>query len=79
MFDFFFSISSSIYIFIKAKQSYWQIRSHAQKYFLKVQKNGTSEHVPPPRPKRKAAHPYPQKAPKTGRYGVPLIFVPLIF
>lgn len=42
-----------------------QIRSHAQKYFLKVQKNGASEHVPPPRPKRKAAHPYPQKAPKT--------------
>ncbi|KAG0475899.1 hypothetical protein HPP92_012740 [Vanilla planifolia] len=41
-----------------------QIRSHAQKYFLKVQKNGTGEHVPPPRPKRKAAHPYPQKAPK---------------
>ncbi|KAK1376822.1 Protein REVEILLE like [Heracleum sosnowskyi] len=41
-----------------------QIRSHAQKYFQKVQKNGTSEHVPPPRPKRKAAHPYPQKAPK---------------
>ncbi|XP_057980676.1 protein REVEILLE 6-like isoform X2 [Malania oleifera] len=42
-----------------------QIRSHAQKYFLKVQKNGTSEHVPPPRPKRKAAHPYPHKASKT--------------
>ncbi|KAK8656092.1 hypothetical protein V6N13_108651 [Hibiscus sabdariffa] len=42
-----------------------QIRSHAQKYFLKVQKNGTSEHLPPPRPKRKAAHPYPQKALKT--------------
>ncbi|XP_039005491.1 protein REVEILLE 6-like isoform X2 [Hibiscus syriacus] len=41
-----------------------QIRSHAQKYFLKAQKNGTAEHVPPPRPKRKAAHPYPQKAPK---------------
>ncbi|KAK7357289.1 hypothetical protein VNO80_16573 [Phaseolus coccineus] len=41
-----------------------QIRSHAQKYFLKVQKNGTSEHLPPPRPKRKAAHPYPQKASK---------------
>ncbi|XVF73126.1 hypothetical protein PTKIN_Ptkin12aG0176800 [Pterospermum kingtungense] len=41
-----------------------QIRSHAQKYFLKVQKNGTPEHVPPPRPKRKASHPYPQKAPK---------------
>ncbi|KAF9687851.1 hypothetical protein SADUNF_Sadunf02G0136100 [Salix dunnii] len=42
-----------------------QIRSHAQKYFLKVQKSGTSEHVPPPRPKRKATHPYPQKAPKS--------------
>ncbi|KAK7378606.1 hypothetical protein VNO80_04052 [Phaseolus coccineus] len=39
-----------------------QIRSHAQKYFQKVQKNGTVAHVPPPRPKRKAAHPYPQKA-----------------
>ncbi|XP_030522135.1 protein REVEILLE 8 isoform X2 [Rhodamnia argentea] len=41
-----------------------QIRSHAQKYFLKVQKNGAVAHVPPPRPKRKAAHPYPQKASK---------------
>uniref|UniRef100_A0A7N0T4P8 Uncharacterized protein n=1 Tax=Kalanchoe fedtschenkoi TaxID=63787 RepID=A0A7N0T4P8_KALFE len=41
-----------------------QIRSHAQKYFLKIQKNGMTEHVPPPRPKRKAAHPYPQKASK---------------
>ncbi|KAG8363300.1 hypothetical protein BUALT_Bualt19G0007900 [Buddleja alternifolia] len=41
-----------------------QIRSHAQKYFLKVQKSGASEHLPPPRPKRKASHPYPQKAPK---------------
>lgn len=43
-----------------------QIRSHAQKYFLKVQKSGASEHVPPPRPKRKASHPYPQKATKKG-------------
>ncbi|XP_073130512.1 protein REVEILLE 6-like [Henckelia pumila] len=41
-----------------------QIRSHAQKYFLKVQKSGIKEHLPPPRPKRKAAHPYPQKASK---------------
>ncbi|KAH7667663.1 Myb domain plants domain-containing protein [Dioscorea alata] len=40
-----------------------QIRSHAQKYFLKVQKNGILALVPPPRPKRKATHPYLQKAP----------------
>ncbi|KAL8172470.1 hypothetical protein V2J09_024274 [Rumex salicifolius] len=41
-----------------------QIRSHAQKYFMKVKKNGSNERVPPPRPKRKASHPYPHKAPK---------------
>lgn len=34
-----------------------QIRSHAQKYFIKVQKNNTGEHVPPPRPKRKNSAP----------------------
>ncbi|KAL6006738.1 hypothetical protein ACLOJK_032232 [Asimina triloba] len=44
-----------------------QIRSHAQKYFMKVQKNGTNGHVPPPRPKRKAIHPYPHKAPENGQ------------
>lgn len=32
-----------------------QIRSHAQKYFLKLQKNNIGEHVPPPRPKRRSA------------------------
>lgn len=45
-----------------------QIRSHAQKYFLKVQKNGTDAHVPPPRPKRKSANPYPQKASKDAMF-----------
>ncbi|CAF1696238.1 unnamed protein product [Brassica oleracea] len=31
------------------------------------QKNGTFAHVPPPTPKRKAAHPYPQKASKNAQ------------
>lgn len=41
-----------------------QIRSHAQKHFLKVLKNGTGEHLPPPR--RKATNKAPAlKAEKT--------------
>ncbi|XP_042046307.1 protein REVEILLE 3-like isoform X1 [Salvia splendens] len=57
-----------------------QIRSHAQKHFMKVQKNGASEHVPPPRPKRKAAHPYPHKAPKkvASQPSEPLSSAPLL-
>lgn len=34
-----------------------QIRSHAQKYFQKVQKTGSTEPIPPPRPKRKPSDP----------------------
>ncbi|KAI5072621.1 hypothetical protein GOP47_0012727 [Adiantum capillus-veneris] len=48
-----------------------QIRSHAQKFFVKVERgvpnngvNGEIQHIeiPPPRPKRKPSHPYPRKA-----------------
>ncbi|XP_023520270.1 protein REVEILLE 1-like isoform X1 [Cucurbita pepo subsp. pepo] len=46
-----------------------QIRSHAQKFFSKVMRNsngctatlGGCIEIPPPRPKRKPAHPYPRK------------------
>ena len=63
-----------------------QIRSHAQKFFSKVQREaqrskaagGGSEGdgaeatvtvIPPARPKRKPAHPYPRKAPDPGAAG----------
>ncbi|KAK9825547.1 hypothetical protein WJX74_005454 [Apatococcus lobatus] len=36
-----------------------QVRSHAQKYFLKLQHQGKAEAVPPPRPKRRSTKPYP--------------------
>eukprot|EP00188_Purpureofilum_apyrenoidigerum_P000634 Plantae.Rhodophyta-Purpureofilum_apyrenoidigerum.ctg12908.p1 GENE.Plantae.Rhodophyta-Purpureofilum_apyrenoidigerum.ctg12908~~Plantae.Rhodophyta-Purpureofilum_apyrenoidigerum.ctg12908.p1 ORF type:complete len:356 (-),score=24.27 Plantae.Rhodophyta-Purpureofilum_apyrenoidigerum.ctg12908:266-1333(-) len=48
-----------------------QIRSHAQKYFGKVEKNGTGEYVPPARPKRKASHPYPRRTPSEGGSAAP--------
>ncbi|KAG6525884.1 hypothetical protein ZIOFF_015856 [Zingiber officinale] len=41
-----------------------QIRSHAQKFFSKVDRKadtGKSIDIPPPRPKRKPLHPYPRK------------------
>ncbi|GJM86451.1 hypothetical protein PR202_ga02312 [Eleusine coracana subsp. coracana] len=47
-----------------------QIRSHAQKFFTKVvtvvressgSNSGSAIQIPPPRPKRKPAHPYPRK------------------
>lgn len=34
-----------------------QVRSHAQKYFIKVQKSGNGDTIPPPRPKRRRSHP----------------------
>ncbi|KAK1619022.1 hypothetical protein QYE76_024539 [Lolium multiflorum] len=50
-----------------------QIRSHAQKFFTKVTRESSGNstgaaaptaaiQIPPPRPKRKPAHPYPRKA-----------------
>lgn len=46
-----------------------QIRSHAQKFFSKIERDTTAEtgvaqviDIPPPRPKRKPTHPYPRKA-----------------
>lgn len=37
-----------------------QIRSHAQKHFGKVTKYKTGEYIPPPRPKKRSALPYPR-------------------
>jgi len=44
-----------------------QIRSHAQKYFMKVQKSGNGDRIPPPRPKKKSSQPYPQKPKPTNQ------------
>jgi SHAQKYF class myb-like DNA-binding protein len=52
-----------------------QIRSHAQKYFLKVQKTNSGERIPPPRPKRKSVQPYPQK-PKQEPITIPWVTTP---
>lgn len=51
-----------IHEYIKTK-SIVQIRSHAQKFFLKMQKSGQLDTnvIPPPRPKRKSIHPYPSR------------------
>lgn len=39
-----------------------QIRSHAQKYFLKMQKMGLGDKIPKARPKKKASRPYPRSS-----------------
>jgi hypothetical protein len=40
-----------------------QIRSHAQKYFLKLDKDGKHADIPPARAKKRASHPYPKSRP----------------
>lgn len=47
-----------------------QIRSHAQKYFIKVQKNNTGEHIPPPRQKRKQNPPASTAPPSSAQQTV---------
>lgn len=50
-----------------------QVRSHAQKYFLKLQHQGRADAVPPPRPKRRSSKPYPvqQKTDKPAHQALP--------
>lgn len=45
-----------------ATRSVAQVRSHAQKYFLKMEKEGHAKDVPPARPKKRATKPYPVQA-----------------
>lgn len=41
-----------------------QVRSHAQKYFLRLEKEGRGQEIPEPRPKKRASHPYPTAQPR---------------
>ncbi|KAK9831892.1 hypothetical protein WJX81_006547 [Elliptochloris bilobata] len=50
-------------------RSVQQVRSHAQKYFLKLEKAGNQDAVPPPRPKKRSARPYPTLANRRERGG----------
>ncbi|XP_020575283.1 protein REVEILLE 2-like [Phalaenopsis equestris] len=56
-----------------------QIRSHAQKFFSKVERGSNNKvQIPPPRPKRKSSHPYPRKNQFFGKLNVsptPKLFV----
>ncbi|KAL5208623.1 hypothetical protein ABZP36_033058 [Zizania latifolia] len=63
-----------------------QIRSHAQKFFSKVARESSGSNtgssggataaaiqIPPPRPKRKPAHPYPRKLDRAAKKHVPAL------
>ncbi len=56
-----------------------QIRSHAQKYFLKMQKQGKVEAIPPPRPKKKSRKPYPKTKEGKVRFRVHLCSLRYMF
>ncbi|KAK9278740.1 hypothetical protein L1049_028316 [Liquidambar formosana] len=59
-----------------------QIRSHAQKFFSKVIREGSDRtegstqpiEIPPPRPKRKPVHPYPRKFVDSSNKGISVQF-----
>jgi len=55
-----------------------QIRSHAQKYFSKIQKNHTGERIPPPRPKKKQSSTSTPPTPQTKVSADQVISIPWI-
>lgn len=56
----------NLFFFRFARLETPQVRSHAQKYFLKLQKTGGADFIPPARPKRK-----PSKQPRESVEEVP--------
>ena len=51
---------------IQSRRFLPQIRSHAQKFFLKLEKDGQEQVIPPPRPKKRPVRPYSHNQPEEG-------------